>query len=477
MGTENRIAPRESSHAIGFRSVTPEQLERTLTVEGTIPSWLTGTYVVNGPAKFETRERSLSHWFDGFGMLHRFRFDGDRVHYRRRFVESGAYTHARDTETLGYREFATDPSESCFDRAVSLLAPPSVTDNANGPLARYGDRYVVTSESPGAIEFDPETLSTVGQITFEDDLVGQVSCAHPQYDPIADETITFLTRIARQSSYTVVRIADGKREPIASIAVDRPCYMHSFALTPTYVVLVEFPYAMNPFTFRLSDRPFIEQFDWRPERGTRLLVFDRSSGRLLAKPRMDAFFALHHVNAFERPGELLLDLLTYPTPKIVEAFSLDSIRNDRMSIPSGRLRRVRLTIDDWLVSSRTLVASPLEWPQIVGHRRTHPYQFVYGVGKSDPSSFYDRLLKLETTGRTTCWHEPATYPGEPTVVPAPTPASEDDGVVLSLVLDGTDERSFVLVLDGETFTELARVPLDHPIPYPRHGQYYSTDEC
>lgn len=60
--------------------------------------------------------------------------------------------------------------------------------------------------------------------------------------------------------------------------------------------------------------------------------------------------------------------------------------------------------------------------------------------------------------------------GEPTFVPAPNATSEDDGVVVTLVM-GADGRSFVLCLDGKTFTELGRAVLPYAVPYRFHGAF------
>ncbi|WP_041275086.1 carotenoid oxygenase family protein [Desulfotomaculum nigrificans] len=55
---------------------------------------------------------------------------------------------------------------------------------------------------------------------------------------------------------------------------------------------------------------------------------------------------------------------------------------------------------------------------------------------------------------------------------APNAAAEDDGVILSLVLDTKKGNSFLLILDACSFTELARAEIPHPIPFGSHGQYY-----
>jgi beta,beta-carotene 9',10'-dioxygenase len=54
----------------------------------------------------------------------------------------------------------------------------------------------------------------------------------------------------------------------------------------------------------------------------------------------------------------------------------------------------------------------------------------------------------------------------------PDGSAEDDGVVLSVVLDSSAGRSFLLVLDAGSFEELARAEAPHHIPFGFHGQYF-----
>ena len=70
------------------------------------------------------------------------------------------------------------------------------------------------------------------------------------------------------------------------------------------------------------------------------------------------------------------------------------------------------------------------------------------------------------------WHEPDRYPGEPVFVPRPGSTEEDDGILLSLVLDAGEETSFLLALDAATLDELARARLPHHVPFGFHGHFF-----
>jgi carotenoid cleavage dioxygenase-like enzyme len=56
-------------------------------------------------------------------------------------------------------------------------------------------------------------------------------------------------------------------------------------------------------------------------------------------------------------------------------------------------------------------------------------------------------------------------------VATPEAADEDDGVILSVVLDAKKGASFLLILDASSFRELARAEVSHHIPFGFHGHY------
>ena len=56
-------------------------------------------------------------------------------------------------------------------------------------------------------------------------------------------------------------------------------------------------------------------------------------------------------------------------------------------------------------------------------------------------------------------------------VAAPGAEEEDEGVLLSVVLEGERGGSSLLVLDARDLSRLARVEAPHHIPFGFHGQY------
>jgi beta,beta-carotene 9',10'-dioxygenase len=459
-----------SGHRLGFQTLGQELPSVPLPVEGSFPSWLAGALLRTGPAKFEVGSRGYSHWFDGLAMLHRFGFADGAVTYTNRFLDSPAYRAARDTGQITYSEFATDPCRTLFKRLVTTFVPPQFGDNANVNVIRRGDEFLSLTETPLPVVFDPRTLDTLGVTS---PAPGQATTAHPHQDPGSGNLVSYATHFGPRTSYQVyAQDGSGKRRMIARLPVQLPAYMHSFAITQRYIVLAEFPFVVIPVAIPLSGRPFIRNFRWRPGRGTRFRVLDLSTGRTLGTCQGEPFFAFHHVNAYERGDEIVLDVCAYDNADIIDALYLDRLRAD-VEFPQPRLRRYRLRVTGGDVIREPIPEISLELPRIDYDRHNgRPYRYAYGVG-SVVGGFPDQITKVDIeSGASATWSEPGTYPGEPVFVRVPGTDSEDGGVLLSVVLDPGAGTSFLLALDAADLSEIARARVPHHIPFGFHGSYF-----
>ncbi|MFB6310366.1 MAG: carotenoid oxygenase family protein, partial [Salinirussus sp.] len=283
---------------LGFRDVESEVSDRVLPLEGTIPDWLTGMFVRNGPGRFAVGDSRVDHWFDGLAMLQRFGFDGETVRYTNRLLRSEAYQRANKTGEID-GQFAT--GGGYLNRLWSLLRGQD-TDNCNVHVARIAGDLIALTEVPTFRAIDPSTLETRGSFTFDDDLDGHLSMAHLVPDPHRSETIGLLTAFGRTSQYRLFRVPDGSRtrHEIASIPATKPAYIHSIAVAGDHIVLTEHPFRIDPVSFLTPGGDgFIDHVNWEPERGTRFYVIHRESGRIVATHEAAPLFVFHHVNAFE----------------------------------------------------------------------------------------------------------------------------------------------------------------------------------
>jgi beta,beta-carotene 9',10'-dioxygenase len=461
----------------GFQSLTREILDQVeLSVSGTLPSWLEGTLLRTGPSKFEVGARTYNHWFDGLAMLHRFAFARGRVSYANRFLESKAFRAAEANGKITYAEFATDPCRTLFGR-VAAMFDPKLTDNCNVNVVGIGGETVAFTETTMPIRFAPAALATLGVLDYRPPLSGQVSIAHPHYDAARRRHYSYMVEFGLASRYRLFSVADdGSQAQIAEIAVDRPAYMHSFAMTERYLVLVEFPLTVSALDLKFSGKPFIRNYRWLPERGLRFHVVDKDSGTEVATARGEAIFAFHHVNAYEHGDGLVIDMVAYPDATIIDQLYLARLRAGTPLTATGRLTRFELTLGgNGGVTRRTLSPVPIELPRInYASCAGKPYRYMWGTGVETEGDFLDQIVKIDIqTGNVACWYEAGCYPGEPVFVPAPSREAEDDGVLLSVVLDTAKDSSFLLVLDAASLEEIARAATPHAIPFHFHGNYFS----
>jgi beta,beta-carotene 9',10'-dioxygenase len=452
----------------GFDSLEEETSLTGLPVRGELPPWLQGSLIRTGPAKWEVGDRAMNHWFDGLAMLHRFSFAAGEVSYTSRFLETRAYRAARDHGEIAYSEFATDPCRSLFAR-VSAMFSPKLTDNANVNLTKLGQRFIAMTETPIPVEFDADTLAAAG-VPY--DPPGQLSTAHPHMDRATKGMLNYAAKLGPRNSYRffLLRPDSSKPEVLATERVSEPAYMHSFGLTERWFVLAEFPYVVNPLRLAFSGRPYIENYRWRPELGTRLHLLDRRSGEHQGPFETDSRFGFHHVNSYEDGSDVVVDICTFRDAGIVEDLYMERLRAGKpVSKPS--LERFRISPSPGTVATERLIDEPMELPRInYGRCNERPYRYAWGVG--DATGWIDRIVKADVVDRRSdVWAEENCFPGEPVFVAAPDAKEEDEGVLLSVVLDGARGNSFLLVLDAATLDELARAEVPHHIPFGFHGQF------
>jgi carotenoid cleavage dioxygenase-like enzyme len=463
-------------HRSGFETQREEVTAEALPVEGTLPSWLAGHYVQNGPGQFEVGGRTLGHWFDPLAMVRGFHVD-DEVTYTNRFVRSRDFAFARERGRVRTQFPGTAPDRPVWTRLRQALTGV-FPDNPVIGVARIGDELAAITESPVALLLDPETLATTGRIDLTDGLDADLTLGHPHYDPRRETLVNLGVSYGRETTYTLFRRDGESVKGTASVTFDDAPYVHSFALTDRYAILPSMPFGLDPTALllgTLTKRTFVDAFE-RFDRAGAFVVVDRETGEVVARNRVDPLFVYHHVNAFADGDELVVDLVGYRDQRAVTDLALANLRSDTPSVPRGDLQRYRLPLDGGRATGKTLREGHMEFPVIdYPARLGREYDRVYVAETDRESPLPTRLARVTVPdGEAKTWSEPGTFPGEPMFARAPESA-DTEGALLSVVLDGETGESFLVVLNAATMTELARAPLPHRLPYGFHGQFYDAE--
>ncbi|KAK7959468.1 carotenoid cleavage dioxygenase 1 [Apiospora aurea] len=379
----------------------------------------------------------------------------------------------------------------------------------------------LTTDSCNLKEMDLQTLEPIGfaaQQKLHPLLKGPLSCAHAQRDPATGDLYNYNLDFGPVATYRVFRVnaATGTTDIIATIhqADAKPAYMHSFFLSPSFLILcipsthlatmgLHIPWQRN-----IVDA--LEPFD--ESKTCKWFVIDRKGGRgVVATYESPAGFHFHSVNAFEETdeetGETLVycDVIEYPSLDIIRSFELDVLlRRDggaeafwgderRNRNTQSRFARHKFRVPSQKSegkgggSSSTPAKSEKvleikaprvgELPTINPAYATKKYRYFYSLPNRGQSTLLDGLGKTDLETRETLyWDNPRGHtPGEAIFVARPGDAvDEDDGVLLSVVLDGYGRNSYLLCLDARTMKELGRAECGWAIAHGFHGIHTQT---
>ncbi|ETI23983.1 hypothetical protein G647_05790 [Cladophialophora carrionii CBS 160.54] len=460
-----------------------------------------------------------------------------RVTYNSRLTSDGLIEKIRKTGKLDGFTFAAryDPCKSFFQKMQAVFQPAQpepkpnevnvgVTMSANFPgLSRDGHKTdrprdardgmtLCNKTDANMLQFlDPETLEPIGvahQATLHPALTGVGSGAHAKSDPATGDVFNYNLDFGRTGTYRVWRASasTGKTSILATFQ-HAPAYIHSLFLTKNYVVLCVWnSYYKAGGASILWTRNLLDAMAWDGKRSTTWFVIDKKSPEeggkgVIASYESKALFSFHSINAYEEPStsqqgavDVICDLVAYENMDVLHHFYLDNIISDlpqahsaRKSMPSTAVpnyRRYRLpgisstpktkhmqAMLDFEGSKANAFELPIINPMMV----TKKHRYMYGISDTGKSTFVDGLVKYDAeTHATLRWSVHGQSPGEPIFVADPQSEDEDGGVLLSVVLDGPGGKSYLLVLDAKTMTEVGRAHVDGAIGFGFHGLHVSS---
>lgn len=438
----------------------------------------------------------------------------------------------RSTGKLDAISFASkrDPCDSFFKKVMSVFQPRGQIQNNIGVTLSINmphrgpkdpEKPVITginghsngintlhlkTDSTLLKKIDPETLEPIGIATqrkLHHELVGQLSGAHAKSDPITGDVFNFNLEMAYTSMYRVFRSnADTGKTDVLATFPGTPAYIHSLFLTENYVVLCvwnsHISYAGLSVLYHKNLVDAISPFN--PKDKARWYVVDRRHGKgLVATYESEPFFSFHSINAWEEQDaegstNIITELSMYENTDVIHRFFYENMMSNTIGpkytgtkrescLPM--LARFRLSgVNSGSPSAKRSAELAFkadkmlssELPTINPSYLTRRHRYVYGCADRLKSSFMDGITKFDNTTQTAIyWETEGHTPGEPIFVADPEGKAEDDGVLLSVVLDGHEGKSYLLVLRAQDLTELGRAEMRGPMAFGFHGAYKASE--
>lgn len=458
-----------------FTSQNSETELTKLKVDGSLPTWLSGKLVRNGPALFEAGNTKLRHWFDGYGVLHGFMITDGTIYYQSKFIQSEEYLNSKEsgkvqnTSTWGT---ASDPCRSIFRRFFGTFSARS--SNTPVSVVKIGSRYFATNDTTTLNEFDIKELDTLSTLSAAKQAV---MAAHPAFtsDGRVWNLISHFGPVAKNE---IVSFDESVTHAVQK-TMTRPklYYFHSFGNTERYFVMIEIPLYLSFWKMvgsGVTNKSYYECFKWDKAATNKFHIFDRQTGTLTTIDTSLKFFYFHTVNAYEEDGKLIIDLCGYDNNKIIDDFYLATLATTGiLEEHKASLRRVTL---DHGQSSATMedLGINFELPNINLSYAGRKYRYAYGLQSGRGCRmFSDSIVKYDfEKWQQIVWKEKQLIPGEPIFVAAPGAKREDDGVLLVVCHDSEKHLACLVVLDAQNLRQIAITYAPKHIPISLHGFFY-----
>jgi carotenoid cleavage dioxygenase len=470
----------------GFAPIEREYTLTDLEVSGTIPDYLDGRYLRNGPNPIGEIDPAVYHWFVGDGMIHGVRIrDGKAEWYRNRYVRG----------PLAAEKLGEAPPRGRHVGASPVGANTNVIGHA-------GRTFALVESGLSCYELTDE-LDTVGVCDFDGTLPGGYT-AHHKRDPDTGElhAVSYAFNRGNTVQYSVIG-TDGRARRTVDIEVDGSPMMHDFSLTENHVVFYDLPVTFDvrqaaeasappglrlpvrlilsaligrvripdPITARLpmpknSDRRF--PYRWNPKYPARVGVMPRDAGN--ADVRwfdIGPCYVFHPMNAYDDGDTIVLDVVRHP-----KMFDTD-LRGPAEGPPT--LDRWTIDLADGKVRESRFDDRGQEFPRVDERLLGKRHRFGYAVGFNGDES---TLLKHDLVRGTTATRsfDGGKQLGEFVFQPATPDSAEDDGVLMGFVYDSTADRSELAILDAQTMDTVASIHLTHRVPAGFHGNWVPSGQ-
>ena len=265
-------------------------------------------------------------------------------------------------------------------------------------------------------------------------------------------------------------------------------YSHSFGLSEHYLIFLEQSLTIDfeqYFYNIMWNKPFSECISMDAKLPTRIHLINRQTGEVTKQRyHTDSLFVFHHINAVETSdNKIHVDLIAYEA----EGFDINNLTyRGTFETFTFNSRSKRIVVDLAAEATGESIyceikpigqqSVAVELPTInYGRYNTGAYKYFYAVNYDkrpysvvktnvDDASDVREISFVEEAdedkdGNKKEEEESVTYlPSEPVFIERPGATSEDDGVLLTMVM--SDHNDFLSILDAKDLTEIARAQLD-----------------
>jgi len=261
--------------------------------------------------------------------------------------------------------------------------------------------------------------------------------------------------------------------------------IHMFGVTEKFAVIGVYPVLIDMTKMPTHHMHPLDALVHLENEPTRFYLINLETGEVL--DNFSSFdpvltWSTHFVNAWEEEDEVVFDFTCNAWDALASFMDLTEMMehvDTQEDAANYVIKRVRLNlntkevkVEDWPNELGIPMLNTVDFPAINVNYEGVKNCFVYGWVSMD--YWRNVLVKKDLcdSKNDKTWFRASHYPAEMWFVPRPGATEEDDGVVVTIVYDGTVKQSYLLLLDGHTFEEINYSYLPHNVPFSFHGNWF-----
>ncbi len=473
--------PGPQLHLGGLLTGLLEEHDYAATVEGTIPPALRGALYRNGPGLFERDGVRKSCLIDGDGAIHGYWFTDEGVRFRNRFVRTAKFVEEEAAGKYLYDGWTT--------KLTNEPGVPNIGNQAGVSVRKWRGALYAFDEGAFPYTLDPDTLETVGEDGLGFAPGEAVFAAHNKKLVETGEWAHMGVDFASAKLHLMVFGADGARVEHLEYQMAPLHYVHDFFATRRWLVVHLHP-AILDLPALLGGLSVRDALNWKPEEGSKWLVFARGSNDPPLVLEGAAAWMWHVANAHEQGGELLLDWVGYDNADHVlgPAAELCTIMSGEVEPAVDKVAVRRTVIDPQAGTLREEAltsAGSYEFPIINPRRVGLSNRYTYlAYNAEEASVLLNAVQRVDVqTGKTSTYDfGPGVFVGEPVFAPDPDHdgdgGADERGWILTEITEVEKSRGSLVVLDAANLEAgpVAMVRLKHHLPIKFHGEWTAHGE-
>lgn len=465
---------RPSNHPYLKGAWTPLHEEVTAidleVIEGAIPTDIDGVYLRNTENQLH-QPLGRYHPFDGDGMIHQIDFRNGTASYRNRFVRTRCFQAEQEAGGSLWGGLA--------DRAGTSLragfgAHGSLKDSSSTDIIVHAGKAISTFYQCGeGYVLDPETLEQHGMAPWVP--IDGIS-AHPKVDDRTGELMFFnYSKNAPFMHYGVVD-RDGKLTHYIPVPLPGPRLPHDMTFSENWSIVNDLPVFWDAELLK-RDIHAARLHEGVP---ARFALIPRHGGPdeirwFEAEPT----YVLHFLNAYEEGDEVVMDgyFQEDPTPAPLENADgyghLTAYVDEHSFRP--KLHRWRFNLADGTTREERLDDRILEFGMINQRVAGRKHRYIYSTTSKPGWFLFNGFVKhdLDTGESWELMLEDGRYASEAPFAPRAGAVDEDDGYLVSFIIDENRGTSECVLIDCKRFEDgpVCRIALPHKICSGTHAHW------